>query len=235
MRIQELGAKYDRKFDGRLPQDGWRIEFGYARRIWRDPVAGKLKTASMHRLIWELEYGLPVPSMLDHINGDRLDNRLENLRAAGRLLNSANLHGDLNGFSENKWGRFESAISFDNKAYHLGTFATAEEAKAIYLKNFQIRLNHLERGLLGVPPFERSLCNRHRVDREVVRLLLAEGLRGRDVAERLGVHRKTIYNCRRELGLPREKSGRKKAPVARNDTCDLSLSDLGLIVLEESA
>lgn len=155
MRLQDCGAFYDEKFEAKLPQAGWRIDKGYARRIWRDPVTGKLRTISMHRIIWELEYGTPPP-MLDHINGNRLDNRLGNLRPATPLLNSCNLHHSLRGCWVNKNGRFETSIDYDNKTYHLGTFDSEEKAKAAYDKNYQIRLVHLEIGLPGVPPFDFS-------------------------------------------------------------------------------
>ena len=43
----------------------------------------------VHRLIWKMAYGKD-PGTLDHINRDRLDNRLENLRAASDAENSHN-------------------------------------------------------------------------------------------------------------------------------------------------
>jgi hypothetical protein len=42
-----------------------------------------------HRIIWKLVYGIE-PNVIDHINGDRSDNRLCNLRDVTPLMNSEN-------------------------------------------------------------------------------------------------------------------------------------------------
>lgn len=47
------------------------------------------KIHKVHRLIFLLEYGY-LPPEVDHINGDRQDNRIENLRAATRSENQCN-------------------------------------------------------------------------------------------------------------------------------------------------
>lgn len=56
---------------------------GYRHVTWQ----GKIH--KVHRLIFLLEYGY-LPSEVDHINGDRQDNRIENLRAATRSENQCN-------------------------------------------------------------------------------------------------------------------------------------------------
>jgi hypothetical protein len=43
----------------------------------------------VHRIIWAMEYGY-IPERLDHINGDKTDNRLENLRECSHGQNMAN-------------------------------------------------------------------------------------------------------------------------------------------------
>ena len=48
------------------------------------------KTHSAHRVAWALHYGSPPPSQIDHINRDKSDNRIQNLRAATNSENNRN-------------------------------------------------------------------------------------------------------------------------------------------------
>lgn len=64
---------------------GWKGHLGYYRLNWN----GKVYFA--HRIVWELHYG-PVPDlmMVDHINRDASDNRIDNLRLATAVSNGHN-------------------------------------------------------------------------------------------------------------------------------------------------
>jgi hypothetical protein len=84
-----------------------------------------------HRLAWILVHGAPIPDEIDHINCNRSDNRIANLRLATRSENAANLPRRRNNTSGVK------GVSFDNTkkwfvAYvgsrRLGVFRTLEEA-----------------------------------------------------------------------------------------------------------
>ena len=44
----------------------------------------------VHRVIWCMVYGTWPSDLIDHINGDRRDNRLSNLREATRAMNARN-------------------------------------------------------------------------------------------------------------------------------------------------
>lgn len=114
-------------------------------RIAGDVVGGYRRIAiygatySAHRLAWLYIHGV-MPIMLDHINGDRDDNRIENLRPATHSQNAANARkGEHNtsgakGVTKLRNGRYTALVTKDGKDYPLGQFDTFEHAKAAYIK-----------------------------------------------------------------------------------------------------
>lgn len=100
-------------------------------------VLGKKYKA--HRLAWLYVYGEWPVSQIDHINGQRDDNRISNLRVATRSQNQANqgLRADnrtgFKGISLNRQtNRWFARIKHQNKTRYLGHFDTPEEAHAAY-------------------------------------------------------------------------------------------------------
>lgn len=94
----------------------------------------------MHTGIW--------PELVDHINQNKLDDRIENLREASYTLNSHNSNFtrskvSYRGVHIHTDGRYRSQITINKKRVELGLFDTAEEASIIYEKYKQIHTAHL--------------------------------------------------------------------------------------------
>ncbi len=93
-----------------------------------------------HRIAWYLQTGEWPKNQIDHINGDRSDNRWCNLREVSNQQNQFNrvVRKDsstgLKGVYP-KGNRFRAAIWFNGREKHLGYFETAEEAKLVYDKH----------------------------------------------------------------------------------------------------
>ena len=92
------------------------------------------------RLAWFLVYGVWPDGEIDHINRDRLDNRLVNLRVVSRAENAQNIsaHRDsstgLQGIAWNKQHkRWQAKLMANKVRHHLGYFSTPEAAHAAYL------------------------------------------------------------------------------------------------------
>ena len=95
----------------------------------------------VHRLIWMLVYGAWPTNTIDHINGDKLDNRITNLRDVTRKTNKENMRkprkdntvGVLGVHWHKYMKKFQASIRTNGERIHLGTYNTSEEAHQAYL------------------------------------------------------------------------------------------------------
>jgi hypothetical protein len=88
---------------------------------------------SIHRLIFLMHHGY-LPKVIDHINGIKTDNRIENLREATNSENNCNRKSNnksgIRGVHWNKYHKKWTAVCWkDRKAYYLGHFKNIEDAK----------------------------------------------------------------------------------------------------------
>jgi outer membrane protein assembly factor BamB len=92
-----------------------------------------------HRLAWFYSYGVWPADQIDHINRDRVDNRLVNLREANNTENAQNTLKKKNNTSGHKgvrldkrFGLWYAHIRVGGNKHYLGTFPTAAEAGECY-------------------------------------------------------------------------------------------------------
>lgn len=107
-----------------------RQHFYAARSAW-DSAGKRSRIVYMHRAI------LATPGEVDHINGDKLDNRRANLRAATRAENTQNQRNkrvgcsaDAIGVYRRPNGRWTAQVTVNYRNIALGTFDTEAEAIA---------------------------------------------------------------------------------------------------------
>ena len=112
---------------GTLCKDGY-ISININRKIYR-----------AHRLAWLYCFQQWPVTYIDHINGVRNDNRLDNLREANMLENSHNskVHKDsktgIKGVYYNKLNsNYRAQIYYKGNRISLGSFKTVEEAALAY-------------------------------------------------------------------------------------------------------
>ena len=116
-------------------QFNWRVRVAKAHILYGVRYVWPNTTQHLHQLI------IPAPPdfMVDHINGDGLDNRRANLRIASRAQNRANSRlpvsntsGFKGAFIDSSTGRWKSVIKCGGQYRHRGCFATKEEAHEAY-------------------------------------------------------------------------------------------------------
>jgi hypothetical protein len=111
------------------------------------------RTWLAHRLAWVAVHGSIDPaSQIDHINGDRADNRIENLRCVSGFVNQQNRHAAAKHNKTAMLGvgitpngkKYTARITAFGKRYYIGSYATAEGASQAYAQ----KKDKLNQGLL---------------------------------------------------------------------------------------
>ena len=94
------------------------------------------KTYPCHRMAWLYMYGKLPKDMIDHIDGDKTNNSLSNLREATNSQNQMNRRLGKNNKSGHKGvvrlrcGKWKAQLAIDKTYLYLGTFSTMEAALA---------------------------------------------------------------------------------------------------------
>ncbi len=99
------------------------------------------KTYYVHRVVWAYVYGEWPTGQIDHINCDKADNRIANLRisdCAGNARNKLRSKRNLSGVKGVHWNRtarkWHAQIKVDYQTIYLGLFASRDDAHAAYVE-----------------------------------------------------------------------------------------------------
>jgi hypothetical protein len=97
-------------------------------------------THQAHRLAWFYVYGSWPLNQIDHINGEKSDNRIANLRDVNSSMNMQNqVVGSMKkkvgflGVSMHKSGKYQASIQLAGRPSYLGLYDSPEEAHTVYL------------------------------------------------------------------------------------------------------
>lgn len=84
-------------------------------------ISIKRRRYQLHRLAWKYFYGEEPPAELDHINRDRTDNRISNLRPATKAQNCQNTSGLGVSFHKSS-GKWIARIGLEYKNISIGSY-----------------------------------------------------------------------------------------------------------------
>lgn len=125
--------------------NAWNARFagkaaGYAKLLGyrRVRLFGKMHLS--HRVLWEMAHGaIPAGIQIDHIDRNKDNNSISNLRLATQSENSRNVAlqssntSGVKGVSWDKWrGLWRARINHNSREIYLGYFPSKEEAAAAY-------------------------------------------------------------------------------------------------------
>lgn len=128
---------------GHISSEGYRV-IGFDKKVYQS-----------HRLAWAHYYGAWPKGQLDHINHNREDNRILNLREVthtqnqrNRSKNRTNTTG-ITGIYNPRPGRWLARICVDRKQLNLGTFSSYDAAVAARREAEEKYHYHPNHGLNG--------------------------------------------------------------------------------------
>lgn len=96
---------------------------------------GKSTTMSAHRVAWAIHYGEHPTGQIDHINGNRTDNRISNLRdvmnienARNSAMSGRNKSGVCGVYIHTQTGKWTAQINAFGKTIGLGCYSNRSDA-----------------------------------------------------------------------------------------------------------
>lgn len=143
-RTSKVTAIVDPKDKWRLEQ-GWSFDGKYFKKYFEKTIDGKRKrwVKYLHREVVNASDG----QIVDHINGNSLDNRRQNLRIASKSLNAFNSDkakgrsGIRNVVWSSQQDKWQVKMTLNGKTKHFGFYQNLKEASAVALKAKRELLN----------------------------------------------------------------------------------------------
>ena len=146
-RVLELFKYEDGKLFRRSDDKPVKIYVTKAHRYVR--IKFDIREFKLHRIIFLYHKGY-LPDIIDHINGDRYDNRIENLREANTYQNRQNSRiystsksGVKNVYWQANCKKWRVTMHINGKKHYFGMYTDIEEAKQVatsmrdkYFKDF---------------------------------------------------------------------------------------------------
>lgn len=121
--------------------DAWNAQYagkvGFTASTYKGYRASTISGAHIraHRAAWAVHYGAWPDGMLDHINGDKADNRIANLRIVDDVENGRNYpksRRNKSGQTGVRWnktkGKWRARITVEGRVIELGDFVVFDDA-----------------------------------------------------------------------------------------------------------
>jgi hypothetical protein len=121
----ETGEFTRKKYQNKDDPCGTVDQYGYLR------ISVACKVYKAHRLAWLYVYGEEPSGLIDHINGNRLDNSIANLRCTNMQINALNTT-NRRGYYKHQ-NKYRVRIKVGKKTHEFGCFDTPEEAHLVYI------------------------------------------------------------------------------------------------------
>lgn len=151
--IYEVSLIIDSKFLDYV--NSLKLEVQYMNKTWRvfSRFNRSRSLSYIYNILWDKEHGNKGDLILDHINHNSLDCRLENLRLVTKTQNQYNRRSTINSASKYKgvsWDKarnlWRAQIKRNGKTKNLGLYSLELDAKIAYDKALEIVLKELENG-----------------------------------------------------------------------------------------
>lgn len=114
-------------------RDTSRMSAGYA--ACKGTVDGVVYRDSAHRVVWYIHNGdIPDGYEIDHLDRNKLNNEITNLRLVTRAGNCHNMGAPIGVYFDSVCNNWYSNISVNNKTTRIGSFDTILDARAAYMR-----------------------------------------------------------------------------------------------------